>query len=90
MMNKRNDDFYMADSFNRLGEIAYCSANAISDCTATAVKGIGTLGSCLNTTTVDTMSWEPMATVSSVDTLSSKVAEMAKSIEALKKSIMHA
>ena len=73
MMNK----FYMADSFDRAGDVAYC--NAVCD----ASKGLDSIG----TMAMNTMSsWEPMATVASVDKFNEKFAEMAKSIEELKKS----
>ena len=72
-MNK----FYMADSFDRTGDVAYCST--VCDTS----KGLGSIG----TMAMNSMSsWEPMATVTSIDSLSDKVAEMAKSIEELKKS----
>ena len=80
-MNKRTDDFYMADSFNRGGDLAYCTATC--DSAIGTVKGINSI----NTMTANSIStWEPMATVTSVDSLSDKVAEMAKSIAELKKS----
>lgn len=80
-MNKRTDDFYMADSFDRVGDLTYCSATC--DGLIGTVKGMNSV----NTITANSIStWEPMATVTSVDSLSDKVAEMAKSIAELKKS----
>ena len=84
MTNKRTDDFYMADSFDRVSNLAYCSATC-DNVIGTAVKGINSLNT-VTANSVDTIAWEPMATVASVDSLSDKVAEMAKSLAELKKS----
>ena len=83
-MNKRTDDFYMADSFNRVGDLAYCSATC--DGAIGTVKGMNSINT-ITTSSIDGMAWEPMATVASVDKLNDKVAEMAKSIAELKKSL---
>lgn len=84
MTNKRTDDFYMADSFDRVGNLTYCSATC--DNLVGTTKGLNSLNT-ITTSSVDSMAWEPMATVASVDSLSDKVAEMAKSIVELKKSL---
>lgn len=80
-MNKRADDFYMADSFNRGRDLAYCSAAC--DSAIGTVKGI----SATNTITANSVStWEPMATVASVDKLNDKVIELIKTVDDLQRS----
>lgn len=82
-MNKRTDDFYMADSFNRGGDLAYCTATC--DGAIGTVKGISATNT-ITANSVSSLSWEPMATVASVDKLNDKVIELIKTVDDLQRS----
>jgi hypothetical protein len=79
-MNKRTDDFYMADNFNRGVDLAYCTAAC--DSAIGAVKGMNTI----TADSISSSSWEPMATVVSVDKLNDKVVELIKTVDELQRS----
>lgn len=100
-MNKRTDDFYMADSFDR----AYTTTGStivLNNCAA--VKGVEAIDALGCVKADSTISWEPMSaciiangelsvseansyvTKDALQRVTDKVAEMAKSIAELKKS----